>query len=361
MDIDQLLQEAVVVSFSTFLSYGLNQLFRIWTYRYRISVVKNGKPEERWNTKTNPLVGGITFYFLFLIGLVSIILWETSSNYEALIPVFLIGSLGFFIGLVDDAFNTIPFLKLLGQIVTAFLFLLFGIQFQLFESDWLNKFLTVLWVVGIMNSFNMIDNMDGVSGSIALILFIFFSFLLSHSSLENWILIVLVGALIGFLFLNWYPSKIFMGDSGSQFLGALIAYFGIRMIWQLKGHFKTSEFFPVLFFYSLPFIALITDTTFVTIGRFLRKQPPYIGGRDHLSHCFAFLGFSPRWIPLFFALLTLLGSLLYWLFYKEKLFYIGFLFYLGLWLILAIPYYTVYKQKFWLYTTSKRSKKAPVS
>jgi len=350
------LYEAVVAGGALVLSYGFNHLFRLWAYRFRVSSGKSGNGEIRWNTRANPQVGGITFYLLFLLGFVFGSFVLESNKMDTLLPLLLIGSSGFLVGLVDDAFHTIPFLKLFGQLVTASLFLAFGIRFHLFQNEYLNLFLTLFWVVGIMNSFNMIDNMDGVSGSIALTLFLFFLFLFRNDVPDPWILSLLIGGILGFLILNWYPSKIFMGDSGSQFLGALIAYYGTKGIWQHKGDLGLGSLIPALFFYGLPFAALITDTLFVTVGRLLRGQPPYVGGRDHLSHCLAYLGLSPRWISILFASITLLGSFLYLSFRDHQFRLVGVFFYLSLWLLFAIPYRNAYRREFWLHITSKASK-----
>ena len=158
-----------------------------------------------------------------------------------------------------------------------------------------------------MNSINMLDNMDGIttSVSIGVISTILFALVLTQnmSHLYFWVLLGTVGALIGFLYYNWNPSRIYMGDTGSQFLGALLAAVGIYFFW--NGYeFSDSSFIPKAITPILAFLPSIIDTTCVTINRISRGQSPFVGGRDHTTHHLSYLGLKDRHIAIFFLSLT---------------------------------------------------------
>jgi UDP-GlcNAc:undecaprenyl-phosphate GlcNAc-1-phosphate transferase len=116
--------------------------------------------------------------------------------------------------------------------------------------------------------------------------------------------------MIGFLILNWKPSKLFMGDTGSQFLGALLAFYGIQYYWNQptgSGEIIFSRNFqlPVL-----AFLMPIMDTTFVTIARMRRGQSPFVGGKDHITHHLFYFGVHEKMIPVVTLSVTLLSGIL---------------------------------------------------
>ena len=145
--------------------------------------------------------------------------------------VLIASSIGFLIGLADDAYNTKPILKFSGQFACAIVLIATGNCIDIAGNDIVNYILTFVWVIGMMNSINMLDNMDGIttSVSIGVICTILFSLILSQNTdhLYFWVLLGTVAALLGFLYYNWNPSRMYMGDTGSQFLGALLAAVGI--------------------------------------------------------------------------------------------------------------------------------------
>ena len=171
-------------------------------------------------------MGGISFYITYLMGFVfyAIIFGQSDvfQNKE-LLGFFFSVSLAFLLGLSDDAYDTKPLIKLSAQIMCGILLILTGTEIELFGIDWLNKVLTIVWVIAIMNSINMLDNMDGIAtiASIFIILTMI-GISLPFILLDNvnfFMLIAILGALVGFLLFNFHPSKMFMGDTGSQFLG----------------------------------------------------------------------------------------------------------------------------------------------
>ena len=134
-------------------------------------------------------------------------------------------------GMADDAYDTKPLVKFIVQCLCGVILISTGTKINTFESEFLNYSLTILWVVAIMNSINMLDNMDGISTVTTLAICIFSVFFSVQMNLETQpltlIIIAVIGTLCGFLAYNWHPSKMFMGDSGSQFLGIFLAFCGI--------------------------------------------------------------------------------------------------------------------------------------
>ena len=267
-----------------------------------------GETEIRWGSSTKPAFGGISFYIVFLLSFaVYAIVFASKEIPLDFFGILIASSIGFLIGLADDAYNTKPILKFLGQFACAFVLIKTNNYITLFENDWFNYSLTIVWVIGMMNSINMLDNMDGIttSVSIGVISTILFALILTQnmSHLYFWVLLGTVGALIGFLYYNWNPSRIYMGDTGSQFLGALLAAVGIYFFW--NGYeFSDSSFIPKAITPILAFLPSIIDTTCVTINRISRGQSPFVGGRDHTTHHLSYLGLKDRHIAIFFLSLT---------------------------------------------------------
>ena len=232
-------------------------------------------------------------------------------------------------GLADDAYNTRPFLKLFVQIGCGGMLVLGAnysssynhlLVIQLFENDIYNYILTILWVVGIMNSINMLDNMDGITTITSLFIILPCIFYISiHQNFENFDYIALLGvlaSLIAFLFYNLNPSRMFMGDSGSQFLGLFIAAIGIKYLWNstsFNGDVVVSKQIVTVL---LAFILPIIDTTSVVINRISRKQSPFIGGKDHTTHHLSYLGFSDSQVGYIFLGISSLSSIICFAFFR---------------------------------------------
>ena len=203
--------------------------------------IKNQNKDEtviRWSSTAKPALGGIAFYIIFLISIASYSIFFGGS--DALLNKQLLGilaatGLGFIMGLSDDAYNTRPLLKLGAQIACGVILIATGTYISIFSTEWYNYALTILWVVGVMNSINMLDNMDAITTVVSI--FIILAALLTiylHNDFTHILVIALIGvlaALVGFLFFNWNPSKMFMGDTGSQFLGIFLAAIGITYFW----------------------------------------------------------------------------------------------------------------------------------
>ncbi|MFI5205220.1 MAG: MraY family glycosyltransferase, partial [Flavobacteriales bacterium] len=271
----------------------------------------------RWSSTVKPSLGGITFFISFLV---SISIYAIFFNGNDVLKtagaagMLLSLSLAFLMGLADDAYNTKPFLKFGVQLTCAGILIITGHYISITPYEWLNYVLTVLWVVGIMNSINMLDNMDAITGTVSVTIII--SLLVSirvnnfNSVMDMVVLCGVCGSLFGFLFHNWHPSVIFMGDTGSQFLGMLLAFFGIKYFWNAPDSFgqviQGKQFCSVLMAFVIPLV----DTIFVVVSRIARKQSPFIGGKDHTTHYLSYLGLSDSQVAFLFGGLGLFSSFL---------------------------------------------------
>jgi UDP-GlcNAc:undecaprenyl-phosphate GlcNAc-1-phosphate transferase len=282
----------------------------------------------RWTSTTKPSLGGILFFFAFLLSIVFylIILSENArfNNLEFLGMV-IACTLGFVMGLADDAYNTRPWLKFFIQTLCGLVAVLCGNSIQIFSSDAMNYMFTIFWFVGIMNSLNMLDNMDAITSSVtsvACISMLVLSYITNTLFAYESILIIGVAAsILGFLRYNWNPARMYMGDSGSQFLGAFMAYASIKILWNAEA--EISSVWGTLFFILLPvsfFIITISDTTTVSINRLLKKRSPFVGGKDHTTHHLVYAGLKQRSVAILYMCLSILASVLGFSVYYYRLY-----------------------------------------
>lgn len=272
----------------------------------------------RWSSETKPAIGGLAFFILFLMSFwVYSIVFDPNQVFQniSILGVLVAASLAFIMGLTDDAYNTKPILKFLIQVSCGFILVFTGTIIQIFENDALNILLTVVWVVAIMNSINMLDNMDGIATSVSgFVICAAIGYMVVHGDWLNVDFVLLLGllaALVGFLFFNWNPSSIYMGDTGSQFIGLILAYIGIKYCF--NAHSLSGVSNPVLAFSAifLVFILPIVDTTTVTINRLRKGQSPFVGGKDHTSHNLSYFGCSDGQVAGIFCGITAISIMLY--------------------------------------------------
>src|SRR3712207_782744 len=138
-------------------------------------------------------------------------------------------------GVIDDARGVRPSIKLLGQVLAGVILVVSGLRVQLFPSEALNIALTLFWIAGITNALNLLDNMDGLSGGIAAVAAAHFLLLaaLNGQFLVGALSAALLGACIGFLRYNFNPASIFMGDTGSLFIGLVLAAVGVKLRFEI--------------------------------------------------------------------------------------------------------------------------------
>ncbi len=276
----------------------------------------------RWSSTSKPAFGGISFFIHFLLSLATYGIFFSEAENIAFPDSASLGFLGatslaFLMGLTDDAYNTRPLLKFTVQILCGVILIISGIHIEFFAYNWINYLLTIAWVAGIMNSFNMLDNMDGVSSSTAIgIICMALLYLILHQDPTNPDILICLGvlaSLVGFLFFNWHPSKMFMGDAGSQFLGIFLAIIGIKYFWNAtllsQATIPARQIVIVLLAFALPII----DTSTVVINRISRKQSPFIGGKDHTTHHLSYLGLSDARVGFIFLLISIVNTALIYL------------------------------------------------
>ncbi|MFL5917489.1 MAG: MraY family glycosyltransferase, partial [Gaiellaceae bacterium] len=252
--------------------------------------------DDRWHRRTTPMVGGIGIFAGIMAGF-----WAAVAAHAAPATRELVAILGgcailFVAGLLDDLYSLGPIPKLGAQFAAAGLVIGNGLTISgLISNDILAGVVALVWLVGMTNAFNLLDNMDGLAATLAGIAAVFFAIdaLTVHRNDAVLALsLALAGACAGFLPFNLRPKRsaaVFMGDSGSQVLGFALAALGLTASWKVAGTTVATLLLPVLVL-AVP----ILDTTLVTIVRLLDGRPVYQGGRDHTSHRLVYHGLSEK-------------------------------------------------------------------
>ncbi|MFN2499002.1 MAG: hypothetical protein ABR557_07965 [Pyrinomonadaceae bacterium] len=285
------------VAIAAILALILTPLVRLLARR--IGMVAKPKT-DRWHKKPTAMLGGVAIWLSVVI------------SYFAFVPrtpyglvVMAASTFLFLVGLVDDFLHTKPYQKLIGQVMGSALVIYYGLSLPWTSYSALNVGITIFWLIGITNAVNLLDNMDGLATGIAVIAsgFLALSFLSTGQITEALMLMIFAGTLLGFLVYNSTPASIFMGDSGSMFIGFFLASSALVNV---SGG-RSRSLLPVL---AVPILVLfipIFDTTFVTILRKFSGRAASQGGRDHTSHRLVALGMSERhavWMLYGFAALS---------------------------------------------------------
>jgi UDP-GlcNAc:undecaprenyl-phosphate GlcNAc-1-phosphate transferase len=235
-----------------------------------------------------PLLGGAA---IVIASLLTLLLLRDRFEIQQLGSILLGASLVALLGFYDDRWGLRPILKLIGQIIAAGILIFSGVKVTALPQEWMNVTITLLWVVGLTNSLNLLDNMDGLSSGVAAVCASFFVVMAAMSGqvYVGALAAALLGATLGFLVYNFNPASIFMGDTGSMFLGFMLAAIGIKLRFPENVPFVT---------WMVPIIVMgvpIFDTTLVFISRLRRGQNPLTTpGKDHLSHRLVARGFTTR-------------------------------------------------------------------
>lgn len=239
------------------------------------------------HTSPVPLLGGVAVYIAFIIAL---ILFVERSYIAQTIGILLGATFVSFLGIWDDRVRLRVRYKLGGQIFATIILIATGVTVNLFQNPLIDWTITLMWVVGITNAMNLLDNMDGLSGGIAAIAAAFFVLLsaLNGQYLVGSLSAALLGASIGFLRYNFTSPSIFMGDAVC-FVGFVLAALGIKL--RFPGHPLEYTWFIPLLVLGLP----IFDTTLVFISRIRRRLNPLTTpGKDHISHRLVERGMTKR-------------------------------------------------------------------
>jgi len=260
---------------------------------------------ERWHAETTPTFGGVGIFAGFAAG-VGVALATGAVEWSGELGGILGGAaLLFTAGLLDDLRHLSPLVKLAVQIGAAVIALASGLQVEIVGNDVLAWGIGILWLVGITNAFNLLDNMDGLAATLAVIACAYFAIdaVSEHPSETVLVLSLALGlACTGFLPFNLRPGRaaaVFMGDSGSLVLGFTLASLALASSWTVAGSTVATVLLPLLIL-AIP----ILDTTFVTLVRLAQRRPVSQGGRDHTSHRLVYYGLSEANAVLLLALVA---------------------------------------------------------
>ena len=261
---------------------------------------------DRWHDAPTPTFGGIGIFAGFSAGLWGAAAAGAYEPDKPFVGIYAAIALVFAAGLFDDLFGIPPLGKLAIQGAAAAIVLATGTHVQIVHNEVLGDAIAVVWLIGVANAFNLLDNMDGLAATLASIAFFFFAVdaVTLHPN-DAFLAFALAGmfACFGFLPFNLRPrgrALVFMGDSGSQALGFALAALGLSSSWRVAGTTVATFVLPVLVL-AVP----ILDTTLVTIARLLDGRPIHQGGRDHSSHRLVRFGLSERHAVALLALIAL--------------------------------------------------------
>ncbi len=259
-----------------------------------------GVQDDRWHRRPTPAVGGVAIFLGFGLSVAgwymlgggperalslrpsqSLVGWTPGQG------LLLASSAAFLLGLVDDLLKLRPLAKLAGQIAAASVLVVSGIGVWLTGFYAVDVVLSLFWFVGITNALNLLDNMDGLAAGVAAIAGAYLAVLFAFEGATELMTLAMAftAALVGFLAHNYPPARIFMGDSGSLFVGLLLGGLALAPVPGLSRNLAAVLAAPVLIL-GVP----ILDTTLVTVGRLLEGRPVSEGGRDHTSHRLVALG-----------------------------------------------------------------------
>jgi UDP-GlcNAc:undecaprenyl-phosphate GlcNAc-1-phosphate transferase len=241
--------------------------------------------KDRWHQKPTAMLGGIAIYLAFVAGYLLF-----APTLPQFYPILIAGTLLFVVGLLDDIYQLKPYTKLIAQVIVAAGTVYFGARLTLTDSQVINDFITIFWLVGITNAINLLDNMDGLSGGVSVIscIFLAVTFFIGGQTGEMMLPVLLGSAALGFLVFNFNPATIFMGDCGSMFLGFMLGGTALLSYGRLRN--VTAVLLTPVLILLIP----IFDTCMVTVTRKLSGRPVSQGGRDHTSHRLVAMGMSER-------------------------------------------------------------------
>ena len=260
---------------------------------------------ERWHEQETPTFGGVGIFAGFVAG-VLLALAVGAVEWSGELGGILAGSALLFVaGLLDDFRHLSPLAKLAAQIAAAVIVLASGLEVEIVGNDVLAWAIGLLWLVGITNAFNLLDNMDGLAATLAAIACGYFAIdaVTEHENETVLVLALALGlACAAFLPFNLRPGRsahVFMGDSGSLVLGFGLASLALASSWTVAGTTTATILLPLLIL-AIP----ILDTTLVTLKRLAERRPVTQGGRDHTSHRLVYYGLSDAKAVLLLALVS---------------------------------------------------------
>ncbi|HLR61521.1 MAG TPA: MraY family glycosyltransferase [Lentibacillus sp.] len=258
--------------------------------------------------KVTPRIGGVAIFAGVIMGGLYL------QPFHPHLPEIILGAIVILLtGALDDRFAIRPVIKLTGQLIAASFLISSGLIIDritlpiigMIDLGFMSVLITVLWIVGITNAINLIDGLDGLATGVTTIALssMFIMAIIDARVLAAYLCIVLIGANLGFLYHNFYPAKIYMGDAGSNFLGYMIAVVSI------VGLFKNIA----LFSFIIPVIVLavpIFDTLFAIVRRAYNKEPIMMPDNKHIHYRLIATGFSHRkTVLIIYAFSALFGTM----------------------------------------------------
>jgi UDP-GlcNAc:undecaprenyl-phosphate GlcNAc-1-phosphate transferase len=249
------------------------------------------------HTRIMPRLGGLAIFLAFVGAYFVVSPALDAFNSDAGLGLLLGGLVIVITGALDDRFQLSPKWKLLGQLIAACIVVSFGLKIDLvnipfgetnFNIGWLSIPITILWIIGVSNAINLIDGLDGLSAGvsgIATVTILILALMMPNVTVVL-LSVILLGSIVGFLFYNFHPAKIFMGDSGSLFLGFALATLSVM---GFKQAAVVSLLIPIMIL-GVP----LSDTFFAIMRRYVNKLPISAPDKSHLHHCLLQLGFSHR-------------------------------------------------------------------
>lgn len=296
----------------------------------KVNLVDN-PGERKKHLLTTPLMGGVAIYLAFAILLVTaLIFWRPASadtvdmtiDWKTLFVLLITGGgLMTLTGLLDDILGLAPLTKILlhttSALVIGIIFVLKGTMLNLFMTGsavaWLAAPVTILWLVGITNSVNLLDHADGLAAGIGVIAAIFFAIIngLSGNMAVALVSAVLGGAVLGFLYFNYSPASIFMGDSGSNLLGFILGIIAVLGVYTYRVSDLVNPIREISILAPLLVLAIpLMDTIFVLLYRRNTKSPLFAADNNHIAHRLMRLGLSHREaVQVLLVIATLMGIL----------------------------------------------------
>ena len=289
----------VAFFFALALAYVLTPLLRKIALKF--GILDHPVPGIKIHLKPVPYLGGLAIWLAFVVTLLGVRLLTSfpTGTLRNLRGIFYGGTLIMVLGLIDDIWKLDYRVKLFGQFIASIILILYNIRIEFISSIPLSIFLTIFWVVGITNAVNIIDIMDGLAAGVVVIAGLAFSFIAlpTEKIYVNFAALAIAGSCLGFLRYNWRPARIFMGDSGSLFIGFILAAVSLGESYTTINNIGLFAPFLVL---GIP----IYDTLLVIFFRILKGKSIFAGSRDHFAFRLEAMGYNRKKVVLINYYLT---------------------------------------------------------
>lgn len=286
---------AYIVGFVVALAMALGLTPLVKKFAVKVGAV-DAPNQRKVHTRIMPRLGGLAIYLAFAAALMIALPLVSGEKPHVIWGLLLGGTIVTIVGALDDRFDLSPKVKLLGQIAAAGVVVSFGVKVDFVtlpfgdgtQMGWLSIPITIFWIVGVTNAINLIDGLDGLAAGVSAIATgtIFVLALIMGNVTVAVLSAVLLGSILGFLFFNFHPAKIFMGDSGALFLGFSLAALSVLGFKQAT----LVSFVVPIFILGVP----LSDTFFAIVRRTLNRTPISAADKNHLHHCILALGLSHR-------------------------------------------------------------------